>query len=135
MMTRSRASICVATLTSNINLALPMQDDEMAIEVVVPVEEKEIDSVALGKTLWNEITAGVGIWGAFRPVFAVALSLVPFLFLGQHFNRNHRRGADWFLLQIPLAFTLILWILLYVWSVFDAWRDASVMVARSHDQS
>ena len=57
-----------------------MQDDEMAIEVVVPVEEKEIDSVALGKTLWNEITGGVGIWGAFRPVFAVALSLVFLIF-------------------------------------------------------
>ena len=112
-----------------------MQDDEMAIEVVVPVEEKEVDSIALGKTIWNEITAGVGIWGAFRPVFAVALSLVPFLFLGQHFNRNHRKGFDWFLLQIPLAFTLILWVLLYIWSVFDAWRDASVMVARLHDQS
>lgn len=112
-----------------------MQDDEMALEVVVPVEEKDIDSIALGKTIWNEITAGVGIWGAFRPVFAVALSLVPFLFLGQHFNRNHRRGFDWFLLQIPLAFTLVLWVLLYIWSVFDAWRDASVGVAKSHDQS
>ena len=112
-----------------------MQDDDMALEVVVPVEEKDVDSIALGKTLWNEITAGVGIWGAFRPVFAVVLSLVPFLFLGQHFNRKHRRGFDWFLLQIPLAFTLVLWVLLYVWSVFDAWRDASVSVARSHDQS
>ena len=112
-----------------------MQDDDMALEVVVPVEEKDVDSIALGKTIWNEITAGVGIWGAFRPVFAVALSLVPFLFLGQHFNRKHRRGFDWFLLQIPLAFTLVLWVLLYFWSVFDAWRDASVNVANSHDQS
>ena len=73
-----------------------MQDDDMALEVVVPVDEKDVDSIALGKTIWNEITAGVGIWGAFRPVFAVALSLVPFLFLGQHFNRKHRRGFDWF---------------------------------------
>ena len=128
-------SICVATLTSDTTLDNTMQDDDMALEVVVPVDEKDVDSIALGKTIWNEITAGVGIWGAFRPVFAVALSLVPFLFLGQHFNRKHRRGFDWFLLQIPLAFTLVLWVLLYVWSVFDAWRDASVNVANSHDQS
>ena len=81
-------SICVATLTSDSTLDDMMQDDDMALEVVVPTEEKDIDSIALGKTIWNEITAGVGIWGAFRPVFAVALSLVPFLFLGQHFNRK-----------------------------------------------
>ena len=112
-----------------------MQDDDSEIEVVVPVEETDIDSLELGKTILNEITAGVGIWGAFRPVFAVILSLIPFLYLGQHFNRRHQRGFDWFLLQIPLAFTLVLWVLLYVWSVFDAWRDASVIVARSHDQS
>ncbi|MGB2237461.1 MAG: hypothetical protein ACPH4H_07670 [Candidatus Poseidoniaceae archaeon] len=132
---RTAMSICVATLTSNIALDNIMQDDDMDLEVVVPVEEKDVDSIALGKTIWNEVTAGVGIWGAFRPIFAVALSLVPFLFLGQHFNRKHRRGFDWFLLQIPLAFTLVLWVLLYVWSVFDAWRDASVDVAKSHDQS
>ena len=107
-------SICVATLTSDSTLDDMMQDDDMALEVVVPVEEKDVDSIALGKTIWNEITAGVGIWGAFRPVFAVALSLVPFLFIGQHFNRKHRRGFDWFLLQIPLAFTLVLWVLLYL---------------------
>ena len=112
-----------------------MQDDDSEIEFVVPVEETDIDSLELGKTICNEITAGVGIWGAFRPVFAVILSLVPFLYLGQHFNRRHQRGFDWFLLQIPLAFTLVLWVLLYVWSVFDAWRDASVIVAKSHDQS
>ena len=59
-----------------------MQDDEMAIEVVVPVEEKRSRFHRIRKTIWNEITAGVGIWGAFRPVFAVVLSLVPFLFWG-----------------------------------------------------
>ena len=112
-----------------------MQDEDSEIELVVPVEENDVDSIALGKTIWNEITAGVGIWGAFRPVFAVVLSLIPFLYLGQHFNRNHQRGVDLFLLQIPLAFTLVLWVLLYVWSIFDAWRDASILVAQSHDQS
>jgi phosphoglycerol transferase MdoB-like AlkP superfamily enzyme len=108
-----------------------MLDDDEVLEVVVPVEGESVDSVALGKTIWAEITAGVGIWGAFRPIIAVILSLVPFLFLGQHFNRNHRRGADWFMLQIPLAFTLVLWVLLYVWSIIVAWRDASILVSES----
>ena len=108
-----------------------MLDDDEVLEVVVPVEGESVDSVALGKTIWAEITAGVGIWGAFRPIIAVLLSLVPFLFLGQHFNRNHRRGADWFMLQIPLAFTLVLWVLLYVWSIIVAWRDASILVSES----
>ena len=112
-----------------------MQEYDEEIEVVVPVDDNEVDSLALGKTLWTEITAGVGIWGAFRPVIAVVLSLIPFLYLGQHFNRKHQRGFDWFLLQIPLAFTLVLWVLLYLWSIFDAWRDASVSVAESYDQS
>ena len=107
-----------------------MLEDEEVLEVVVPVDEEPVDSLALSKTIWNEITAGVGIWGAFRPIFAVILSIVPFLFLGQHINRNHRRGSDWFLLQIPLAFTLILWVLLYFWSIFDAWRDASIIVSQ-----
>lgn len=109
-----------------------MHDDEV-LEVVVPVQEENIDfySAALGKTVWNEITAGVGIWGAFRPIIAVTLSLIPFLFLGQHFNRNHRRGTDWFLLQIPLAFTLVLWIALYIWSVFDAWKGSSIIVSEN----
>lgn len=106
-----------------------MLDDDEVLEVVVPVETNSVDSVALGKTIWSEITAGVGVWGAFRPLVAVILSLVPFLFLGQHFNRNHRRGADWFMLQIPLAFTLVLWILLYLWSIIVAWRDASIIVS------
>ena len=107
-----------------------MLEDEEVLEVVVPVDEEPVDSLALSKTIWNEITAGVCIRGAFRPIFAVILSLVPFLFLGQHFNRNHRRGSDWFLLQIPLAFTLVLWVLLYFWSIFDAWRDSSIIVSK-----
>ena len=82
--------ICVATLTSVLLLVLPMQDDDEEIEVVVPVEENEIDSLALGKTLWTEITAGVGIWGAFRPVFSVILALIPFLYLGQHLIESTR---------------------------------------------
>lgn len=124
-------SICVATLTSINRYDLLMEDEDSVIEVVVPTEEDDFDSFALTKTIWEEITAGVGIWGAFRPIIAVALSLIPFLYLGQHFNRKHQRGFDWFMLQIPLAFTLVLWVLLYAWSIFDAWRDASIQVSES----
>ena len=78
----------------------------------------------LVKEIWREITFGVGTWGAFRPLVAAILAIIPGLYLGQHFNRNHRRGFDWFLLQIPLALTVVLWIGLWLWSIFDAWRDA-----------
>jgi len=111
---------------------MDIDDDE--IEVVVS-SDKSVDSVAIGKTIWNEITGGVGIWGTFRPIIAVTLSLIPFLFLGQHFNRNHQRGFDFFFLQIPLAFTLILWVGLYIWSIFDAWREASIIVSESQVQT
>jgi len=76
------------------------------------------------REIWREITFGVGMWGALRPLIAAILAAVPFLFLGQHFNRQHQRGIDWFLLQIPLALTIVLWLFLYLWSIFDAWRDA-----------
>jgi hypothetical protein len=76
------------------------------------------------REIWREITFGVGMWGALRPLIAALLAAVPFLFLGQHFNRQHQRATDWSLLQIPLALTIVLWVLLYVWSIFDAWRDA-----------
>jgi hypothetical protein len=80
--------------------------------------------VRMVREIWREITFGVGTWGALRPLIAALLAAVPFLFLGQHFNRQHQRGVDWLLLQIPLALTIILWIALYLWSIFDAWRDA-----------
>ena len=87
------------------------------------------------KEIWREITFGVGTWGALRPIFAVLLSIIPFLYLGQHFNREHRRGIDWLLLQIPLALTIVLWIGLYLWSIFDAWRDAIAFKSQIQDQS
>ena len=72
-------------------------------------EKKGLLPVRVVKEIWREITFGVGTWGALRPIFAVLLSIIPFLYLGQHFNRQHRRGGDWFLLQIPLALTIVLW--------------------------
>ena len=91
--------------------------------------------VRIVKEIWREITFGVGTWGALRPLVAALLAAVPFLFLGQHFNRQHRRGFEWSFLQIPLAFTVILWIGLYLWSIFDAWRDAVSAMGQVQDQS
>ena len=86
--------------------------------------------VRIVKEIWREITFGVGTWGAMRPLLAALLALVPFLYLGQHFNRQHQRGVDWFLLQIPLALTIVLWVALYLWSIFDAWRDAVAIMGQ-----
>ena len=81
--------------------------------------------------IWREIFLGVGMWGAFRPIFAALLAAVPGLFLGQHFNRKHQRAFDWTLLQIPLALTIVLYIPLWLWSIYDAWRDATIIVSNA----
>jgi len=78
----------------------------------------------------SEITGGVGPWGALRPLIATTLALVPFLFLGQHFNRQHSKAFDWFALQIPLLFCL-LWPLIWLWSIFDAYQTSMLSVANS----
>ena len=81
--------------------------------------------------IWGEISGGVGPWGAIRPLFAVALAMVPLLFLGQHFNGQHRKASEWFLIQFPLILSLVLWPILYVWSIADAWWVSSGIVASS----
>ena len=93
---------------------------------------KGILPVRIVKEIWREITFGVGTWGALRPLVTAVLALVPFLFLGQHFNRQHRRAIEWSFLQVPLAFTLVLWVGLYLWSIFDAWRDAVAFMSRTN---
>ena len=101
-------------------------EEELVVQFSPEAQEQRTGFMPfrLAKEIWREITFGVGTWGAFRPLFAALLAVVPWLFLGQHFNRNHRRGFDWLLLQIPLALTIVLWIALWLWSIFDAWRDA-----------
>ena len=64
-------------------------DDDMALEVVVPVEEKDVDSIALGKTIWDEITAGVGS-GGHLDRFCSALLWFHFV-PRTTFQRKHRR--------------------------------------------
>ena len=68
---------------------------QLAPESSIPKEG--ILPVRIVREIWREITFGVGTWGALRPLIAAALADVPFLFLGQHFNRQHRRGVELFI--------------------------------------
>ena len=109
---------------------------EEIIVVSAPMERKTMmdrgrSALRTVAILWQEITSGVGFWGSFRPILAVMLSLVPFLFLGYHFNRKHRQAFDFTALQIPLALTVVLWVGLYVFSIFEAYRDATIIVAEA----
>ena len=83
------------------------------------------------RLIWNELTAGVGAWGSLKPLIAGVLAAIPFLFLGQHFNRQHQKGLDWKLLQIPLVLTVILWFVLWAWSIFDAYKVAMISVSEA----
>ena len=107
----------------------------MTEEYVVSVasdEEPEAPS-ALGVigVIWYELSGGVGPWGALRPLVALALSLIPFLYLGQHFNRQHRKAFGCFVIQLPLIFSVVLWPVLFIWSVADAWGGSSGIVAKA----
>ena len=104
----------------------PFMEEELVVQLAPDSSagQKGLLPVRVVKEIWREVTFGVGTWGALRPLIAALLAAVPFLFLGQHFNRQHRRAMDWTLLQIPLALTVVLWVFLYLWSIFDAWRDA-----------
>ena len=87
------------------------------------------DTLGAIRLIWTELTAGVGAWGSLKPLIAGALAAVPFLFLGQPFNRQHQKGFDWMLLQLPLVLTLILWPVLWLWSIIDAYRVAMMAVS------
>ena len=90
---------------------------------------KVVTGFKVFRQIWKEMTLGVGFWGALRPIVAALIEAIPFLFLGQHFNRKHQKGLDYALLQIPLALTVVLWFVLWAFSIFDAWRDATKFVA------
>ena len=113
------------------------EDEEEDLVVSLSVESQELDPSTgrlrnvLGaiRIIWNELTAGVGAWGSLKPLIAGALAVIPFLFLGQHFNRQHQKAFDWMLLQLPLVLTLILWPVLWLWSIFDAYRVAMIEVS------
>ena len=101
--------------------------EDMVVHFPAPEKNQLSDrrEVRFIREVWRQITFGVGAWGTMRPLVTALLAAVPFLFLGQHFNREHRKGFDWFLLQIPLALTLVLWLGLWLYSIYDAWSHAT----------
>ena len=111
---------------------------DSADEVSMTLEEEsdgisDLRPVRLLREIWKEFTFGVGAWGTLRPLFTALIAVVPFLFLGQHANRQHRKAFDWSLLQIPLALTIVLWVGLWLYSIFDAWRVATQLIAKPND--
>ena len=115
------------------------EDEEDDLVVSLTVESQESDKGRMRnilgaiRVIWTELTAGVGAWGSLKPVIAGALAAIPFLFLGQHFNRQHQKAFDWMLLQLPLVLTLILWPVLWFWSIFDAYRFAMIDVLEAEN--
>ena len=115
-----------------------MSDEEEDLVVSLPARPTPLGRIrdVLGaiRLIWTELTAGVGAWGSLKPLIAGALAAIPFLFLGQHFNRQHQKGFDWMLLQLPLVLTLILWPVLWAWSIFDAYRVAMIEVSEAENR-
>ena len=115
-----------------------MSDEEEDLVVSLPAKPTPLGRIrdVLGaiRLIWTELTAGVGAWGSLKPLLAGALAAIPFLFLGQHFNRQHQKGFDWMLLQLPLVLTLILWPVLWAWSIFDAYRIAMIEVSEAENR-
>ena len=115
-----------------------MSDEEEDLVVSLPARPTPLGRIrdVLGaiRLIWTELTAGVGAWGSLKPLIAGALAAIPFLFLGQHFNRQHQKGFDWMLLQLPLVLTLILWPVLWAWSIVDAYRVAMIEVSEAENR-
>ena len=115
-----------------------MSDEEEDLVGSLPANPTPLGRIrdVLGaiRLIWTELTAGVGAWGSLKPLLAGALAAIPFLFLGQHFNRQHQKGFDWMLLQLPLVLTLILWPVLWAWSIFDAYRVAMIEVSEAENR-
>ncbi len=118
------------------------EDSEEELVVSLPVMEassrttsdKIKDFFGTIRIIWHELTAGVGAWGSLKPLLAATLAAIPFCFFGQHFNREHQKGFDWTLLQIPLLLTIVLWPILWIWSIVDAYRVAMLDVTDSENQ-
>ena len=100
------------------------------LDLVDRIQNRTKSPINISRIIWYEFTGGVGPWGALRPLIAIILALIPFLFLGQHFNREHTKARDWFLLQIPLLLSIILWPILWLYSIVDAWWVANNRVAK-----
>jgi len=122
---QSASDSCIGALGG-----LPMAE-EYVVSVVPDEEPEEASTLGVVGVIWNELSGGIGPWGTLRPLVALALSLVPFLYLGQHFNRQHGKGFGWFVIQLPLILSVVLWPILFIWSIADAWWVSSGIVARA----
>ncbi|GIS43310.1 MAG: hypothetical protein Ct9H90mP16_03800 [Candidatus Poseidoniales archaeon] len=115
-----------------------METEEEDLVVTLSTEESSSgrlrNILGVVRLIWTELTAGVGAWGSLKPLVAGVLAAVPFFFLGQHFNRQHQKGFDWMLLQLPLGLTIILWPVLWAWSIIDAYRVAMVAVSDAENR-
>ena len=115
-----------------------METEEEDLGVTLSTEESSSgrlrNILGVVRLIWTELTAGVGAWGSLKPLVAGVLAAVPFFFLGQHFNRQHQKGFDWMLLQLPLALTIILLPVLWAWSIIDAYRVAMVAVSDAENR-
>jgi hypothetical protein len=111
-----------------------MMTDDLIVSLADDNEPMKVNSFGVIGVIWSEINGGIGPWGTMRPLFTLFLAIIPFLFLGQHFNRQHEKANGWFLIQLPLLFTVILWFSLYIWSIGDALWVSSRLVAKSENQ-
>ncbi len=108
--------------------------EELIVSLAEEDEPEKVNPLGVIGVIWSEINGGIGPWGTMRPLFTFILAIIPFLFLGQHFNRQHEKANGWFLIQLPLLFTIILWVSLYLWSIGDAVWVASRIVAKSESK-
>ena len=90
--------------------------------------------VRIVREIWREITFGVGTWVhcarwlrlfwlLFRSLFSGSISIDSTV------ERLNGRSFKF------MALTLLLWIGLYLWSIFDAWRDAVSAMGDPQGQS
>ena len=108
--------------------------EELVVNIAEDEELEKVSRLGVIGVIWSELNGGIGPWGTLRPLFSIILALIPFIFLGQHFNRQHEKANSWFLIQLPLLFTVILWFLLYVWSIGDAFFVSSRIVAKAENE-
>ena len=108
--------------------------EELVVSLAEDYEQEKATPLGVIGVIWSEISGGIGPWGTVRPLFTLLVSLIPFLFLGQHFNRQHEKANGWFLIQLPLLFTIILLFSLYLWSIGDALWVSSRLVAKAENQ-
>ena len=108
--------------------------EELVVNIAEDEELEKVSRLGVIGVIWSELNGGIGPWGTLRPLFSIILALIPFIFLGQRFNRQHEKANSWFLIQLPLLFTVILWFLLYVWSIGDAFFVSSRIVAKAENE-